>query len=49
LAAFQGISVDRTGTRILLGLAGPSSASIVEFKDGRLVTVSTSAPTDAQW
>jgi DNA-binding beta-propeller fold protein YncE len=49
LAAFQGISVDRTGTRILLGLAGPSSASIVEFKYGRLVTVSTSAPTDAQW
>jgi hypothetical protein len=48
-AEFQGLSVDRTGTHLLLGLAGSAGASIVEIKHGRLVTVSTSAPTDVQW
>jgi len=48
-AAFQGLSVDRTGTHILLGIAGPAGATTVEFTSGRLKTVSSTSPTDAEW
>jgi hypothetical protein len=48
-ATFQGLSIDRTGTHILLGVARPTSAMTVAIEDGRLVTVSSSSPTGAEW
>jgi hypothetical protein len=49
-ATFQGLSVDASRTHLLVGVVRPSStARIVQVDHGRLVTVSTSSPTDAQW
>jgi hypothetical protein len=48
-AAFQGLSVDRTGTHILLGVASPATAMTETVEDGRLVTVSSASPTGAEW
>ena len=47
--AFQGLSVDRTGTHILIGVAGPATATTVEVTGGRLKTVSATSPTGAEW
>ncbi len=48
---FQGLSVDESGGRILLGVVGsfPASATNVQVESGRLVTVSQHSPTDAEW
>jgi Tol biopolymer transport system component len=48
-STFQGLSVDSSGQHILLGLVNSGSAEDVQVQDGRLVTVSREAPTDAQW
>jgi hypothetical protein len=48
-STFQGLSADSSGQHILLGLVNPGRAEDVQVEDGRLVTVSRDAPTDAQW
>jgi hypothetical protein len=48
---FQGLSVDRSGGHILVGMVNEHSgrAKIAQVENGRLVTVSASSPTGAQW
>ena len=50
-ASFQGISVDASGQHILLGVVTsfPPAAQNMQLENGRLVTVSQHAPTDAEW
>jgi len=48
-SSFQGLSADSSGQHILLGLVNSVSAEDVQVEDGRLLTVSRDAPTDAQW
>ena len=51
-AVFQGLSVDASGQRILVGLVATSSAgaTLVQVDGGRHpVTVSRNAVTDAEW
>ena len=50
-ASFQGISVDASGQHILLGVVTsfPPAARDMQLENGRLVTVSQHAPTDAEW
>ena len=47
--AFQGLSIDSSGQRFLLGLVSSGRAEDVQVQDGQLVAVSHEAPTDAQW
>jgi Tol biopolymer transport system component len=48
-SSFQGLSADSSRQHILLGLVNSASAEGVQVEDGRLLTVSRDAPTDAQW
>jgi hypothetical protein len=50
-ASFQGISVDVSGQHILLGVVTsfPPTAQNMQLEDGRLVSVSQHAPTEAEW
>jgi hypothetical protein len=48
-SSFKGLSADSSGQHILLGLVNSASAEDVQVEDGRLLTVSRDAPTDAQW
>jgi hypothetical protein len=46
---FQGLSIDRSGQHVLLGLVGPAGGGNVELRGGRLFELSGHAPTDAEW
>jgi hypothetical protein len=50
-STFEGLSVDESGGHLLLGVvrSSPVSATTAQVESGRLVTVSTRSPTEAEW
>jgi hypothetical protein len=50
-STFQGLSVDATGSHVLLGVVSkyPEGAENAQVENGRLVEITKTSPTDAEW